>query len=84
VEPEEEGRRAEEEDGERSAWDELAEGLVVGGVSPTLRRFFVSGPFSQFSEALMLARVSSAVYIRRAIVLRARRILSVCQVEGLS
>jgi hypothetical protein len=68
--------------GERSACEELAEGLEVGGVSPTLRRFLVSGPFSQFSEALMLARVSSAVYILRAMVFRARRILSVCQVEG--
>jgi hypothetical protein len=71
-----------EEFDETSLWDELAEGFEIGRVSPTLWHFLVSGPFSQFSEAFMLARVSSAVYILRAIIFKAQRILSVCQLEG--
>ena len=75
------GRR-EGGDEETSLWDELAEGSEIGGVSPTLRRFLVSGPFSQFSDVFILARVSSAVYILRAIVFKALRMLSVCQLDG--
>jgi hypothetical protein len=70
------------EEGERSSWDEFVDEFEIGWLSPMLRRFFVSGPFSQFSEVFMLARVSSAVYILRAMVFKARRILSVCQVDG--
>jgi hypothetical protein len=66
-------------------WEcDLSCGFAIAGISPTLRRFFVSGPFvvCQFSDALMDDSVSSAVYILRATAARERRMLSVCQSEG--
>lgn len=62
----------------RLACEDLAKG-IGRGISAALR---ASGPFSEFPRASMEARVSSAVYILRAMVFRARRILSVCQVDG--
>lgn len=53
---------------------------VMGGESPTLRRFLDSGP--QLSDARIALSASSAVYIRRAIAPSERRILSVCQSDG--
>jgi hypothetical protein len=77
------GRREDRE--ERLLWDESAEGSEIGGVSPTLQRFLVSGPCSQFSEVFMLARVFfGGVHSagRQVMVFKALRMLSVCQFDG--
>jgi hypothetical protein len=73
-----EGPEAAELSGGRLACEDLAEGIEGRWISRAPR---ASGPFSEFAEALMEARVSSAVYILRAMVFRARRISSVCQVD---
>ena len=63
---------------EVSVWDEPE--LDIGGLSPTLRRFFDSGP--QLSASRIELKASSAVYMRRAIAPRERRMLSICQSVG--